>query len=44
MKVVDVELDCLETIVGIGNKRETIVVHGPGGNLAVEYPLGIGLK
>ncbi len=34
------ELDCVETVVGIGSKRETIVVHGTGGNLAVVYPLG----
>ncbi len=40
MEVLDVELDCLETVVGIRDKRETVAVHGTGGNLAVACPLG----
>jgi hypothetical protein len=35
-----VELDCLETIIGIGKKQETAVVHRTGGTLAVACPLG----
>jgi hypothetical protein len=34
------ELDCLETVIGIRDKRETLVVHGTGGNLAVACQLG----
>ena len=34
------ELYCLETVVGIRDKQETVVVHGIGGNLAVACPLG----
>jgi hypothetical protein len=34
------ELDCLETVIGIRDKRETVVVHGTDGNLAVACPLG----
>ncbi len=40
MEVLDVELDCLETVVGIRDKREAVIVHGTGGKLAVECPLG----
>ncbi len=34
------ELDCLETVIGIRDKRETVVVYGTDGNLAVACPLG----
>ncbi len=34
------ELDRLETVVGITDKQETVVVYGTGGNLAVACPLG----
>ena len=34
------ELDYLETIIGIGNKRETVVEHRTEDNLAVACPLG----